>query len=165
MPMTLVSTVTAGSGGATQFEFASIPQTGKDLLLLASLRTDTSAGGVVLRFNGSTSGYANRLLQGTGTGVSSYTNLTTGGFLGDTSNSSNTTNAFGLLSTYIPNYAIAAAKSYNTDHVSENSGSAANQWIIASSWSSASAITSMVITPQSANNFIQNSVISLYIIS
>lgn len=165
MAMTLVSTVTAGVGGATQLEFTNVPQTGKDLLLLAHLRTDTSSGGVVLRFNGSTSGYANRLLQGNGGSVFSYTNLTTGGFLGDTSNSNDSANAFGSISTYIPNYAITAIKTYGTDHVSENNGSTANQWIIASSWSDTSPITSLVVTPQSANNFIQNSSISLYIIS
>lgn len=165
MPMTLVSTVTLGAGGASQIEWTGIPQTGKDLLVVASLRTDTTAGGTRIRFNATTSGYTNRLLQGNGSSVFSYTNLTNSGFLGDLSNSGDTANTFGSAGTYIANYTSAANKSYSIDAVSENNATAANQWIIAGQWANTAAITTVTLSPQSATAFVQNSTASLYIIS
>jgi hypothetical protein len=51
--MTLISSVTVGSGGAADIEFTSIPATYTDLLVKISIRNATSgATRVYVRFNG-----------------------------------------------------------------------------------------------------------------
>ncbi len=68
MTMTLVSTVTVGSGGASSIEWTSIPQSGKDLLILLSARAASNAirNDVGVSFNGVTTNRTYRSLYGNG---------------------------------------------------------------------------------------------------
>lgn len=165
--MTLVSTVAVGSGGATSVDFNSIPQTGKTLLVLSSIRTNDNAGGTFLRFNGSSANYNNRLLQGNGSSVISYNNITSAVFLGDLNNQQNLANTFSNVVCTIPNYTSATAfKRYAIESVSEDNVNTANQMIITGRWQDTSAITSITLTTQNAGQaFVQHSSFSLYIIS
>jgi hypothetical protein len=171
MAMSLVSTVTVGSGGVAAIEFTSIPATGKDLLVLISPRANY-AGGIqemLIRLNGDTgNNYASRLLRGNGSAASSSTET------GDrivlswpVPGGSDTANTFGNISFYISNYTSTTNKSISTDGVGENNATGAGQTLVASSYTTSSAISSIALYVGSytGNNIAQHSTASLYIIS
>jgi hypothetical protein len=158
--MQLVSTVTVGAGGAASIEFTSIPQTGTDLVLKASLRNSVNNGNGNIAFNtGGT--YTRRRLVGTGSSVSSDT--LTPDF--NVSTSVSTANTFGNVAIYIPNYTGSTAKSYSVDSVNENNATLANQLIVAGLWDQTSAITSITLTPLGGGTLTEGSTASLYIIT
>jgi len=161
MTMTLVSTVTVGAGGAASIDFTSIPQTGTDLLILVSqARNDGSSGAFISQVNGaSTPTSTNKRLYGTGSSVVSDgpTNPSNWSVPDWTSE---TTNTFGSVQIYIPNYTSAANKSITTDYVTENNGTGARQGIQAGLLSVASAITSLTL----GGAYVQYSTASLYTI-
>lgn len=167
MAMTLVSTVTVGSGGAASIEFTGIAGTGKDLLFLFSGR-DNSGGAtndLLLTVNGATTGYADRNLAGNGSTALSLSSNSAGvrAWQGGNGGAS-TSNTFSNYQAYISNYASSVAKSISVDSVEENNSSTAVQQIVAGSYSGTSAITSIKIQSSGAN-LVQYSTASLYIIS
>ena len=162
MSFTLIETKTLGTAAAS-IEFTSIPQDATDLLVLCSLR-NTSAGNQNgnLTFNGSTSGYSERLLFGNGSSVAS--DSASGSLINwaDYNPGTNaTSNTFGSSRIYIPNYTSANAKSVSSDAVSENNGTTAIQYLTAALWNNTAAITSLRLAP-SGGNFDVGSTISLY---
>ena len=165
MAMTLVSTVTVGSGGAASIEFTNIPQTGKDLLLLVSGRADSSAtGGWELSLNNVTSSnYNQRRLVGNGSTATSDTKADTA-FQININASTYTANTFGLGHWYISNYTSTTNKSVSADYVSENNSTTAFAIIDAGSFTTSSAITQLKLF-KAGVNFVQHSTASLYIIS
>ena len=167
MTMTLVSTVTVGVGGAASIEFTGIPQTGKDLYLIYSVRGTSANATMAGRFNGSAlSLYSFRRLYGITGSITGSDNATTGtsGQLGDSAGTSNTANTFGNQSVYIPNYTSAAYKSWSVDSVDENNATTSYLELVAGLWSSTSAITSLSLF-NSSGNLAQYSTASLYTIS
>ena len=164
MSMTLISTVTVGSGGAASIAFSSIVGTATDLLLVINARSNRSLteDGCLISFNGSTSSFTGRTLRGSGSGVSSFT---TTRLLGDINGATTTSNTFANLSVYIPNYAGSTNKSFSVDSVSEANATQAWQYIIAGLWSNTAAITSVTLTPESGTAFVENSTASLYTIT
>jgi hypothetical protein len=168
MAMTLVSTVTVGSGGASSIEFTGIAGTGKDLLLLTSLRTNrTELNDVVnVTFNDDTaSNYAVRRLQGNGSSASSG-NFTAGFMrIEEINGNTSTSNTFSNGSLYIANYAVSAAKSTSGDVVTENNATTSWQTLSAQSWSGTAAITKISLVSGTSNSFVQHSTASLYLIS
>ena len=170
MAMSLVSTVTVGSGGAASMEFTNIVGTGKDLLLLVSARRDSSSGNssvASLRFNGSTSGYTSRYLYGDGSSRFSASTSTNQLLLGEGTipNETWTADTIGSLGIYIPNYAGATNKTISCDAVSEHNITEAYQNIVAGQWANTAAITSISFFLQSGGTINQFSTASLYIIS
>lgn len=164
MTMTLVSTVTVGSGGAASIEFTNIPQTGKDLLVVLSSRSSFESYPVVqLNNDGTTSNYASRTLQGNGASASSSTQGATGGILLGTI-SSTTSNTFGNIAIYISNYASTTNKSISADAVGEANATTAYQNITAGSYTTSSAVTSVKLF-NNGDSLAQHSTASLYIIS
>jgi hypothetical protein len=164
MAMTLVSTVTVGSGGAASITLDNIPQTGKDLLILTSLR-GTTQNIVRINFNG-TSGSTNWTgiaLRGS-TGVDSTTG--DANFSRELNASGTTANTFGSGSWYVTNYTSSTNKSVSNDAVAEDNANSfdAMKAISAMLWSQTAAITSVTLTPF-GGNFAQHSTASLYIIS
>jgi len=159
--MTKISSVTVGSGGASSIDFTSIPQTYTDLVVKISGRTTRSANQEDLRisYNGSTATFTARLLQGTGTAAASYTDTR---FFGSVPSASATSTTFGNLEAYIPNYAGSTNKSASVDYVCENNATAAEEGLVASLWSTTSAITSISITGNSSGNFVQYTTATLY---
>lgn len=167
--MTLVSTVTVGSGGAASIEFTGIAGTGKDLLLLVSSRADNFNG--KLTFNGNTSSYSYRNLYGSGSaatsgndsGASALTILA----LHEPKDFNGVNNTVGIVSNgsiYISNYAGSANKSVSVDTVIEFNGTESYQTLLAGLWANSAAITSVKIESNSGN-ILQHSSVSLYIIS
>jgi hypothetical protein len=141
--------------------FSSIPQTFTDLVLMLSLRATASGTNVgAVSFNGSTSNFSLRLLQGDGSGVSSanYSANYAGIFGGSTM----TANTFGNATIYIPNYAGSTNKSFSVDAVTENNATLAFQNIQAGLWSNTAAITSIAISFLSGGDWAQYSSATLY---
>jgi hypothetical protein len=118
-----------------------------------------ATGFVTISFNGSTASITSRYLQGTGSAVGNFTSPAN--FMGEIAGGSSTSNTFGNLQLYIPNYAGATNKSYSVDSVSENNATAANQTITAGLWSNTAAITSVGIV-NTAANLVAGTTASLY---
>lgn len=163
MAMTLVSTVTVGSGGAASIEFTNIPQTGKDLLVLVSARRDDSGALLALRANGLSTGiYDYRNLVGTGSAASSTTATGDTGMDFIVARSTATASTFGNTQIYISNYTSSANKSVSIDGVNENNATAADMRLTAGLIGTTNAITSITLTSATS---VQHSTASLYIIS
>lgn len=158
----LIQTVTVGSGGTSSIAFTSIPQTYTDLLLKLSVRsTQTNiANTLTISFNGSTSNFTARLLEGSGASVSSFSQ--SAGNIGNVQGTTSTSSVFSSLDVYIPNYAGSNNKSYSADGVTENNATTAYQTLSAGLWSQTAAITEIGIY---INDLAQYSSASLYGIS
>jgi len=141
-------------------EFTSIPQTFTDLVLVANWRHSRAAtdGDAKIEFNGSTSGYSNRILYGNGSGTSSFSQsqillLGSGG--------SATANTFSNNIAYIINYTSSGNKAISSDLVTENNATSVSLGLEAATWANTTSITSMRITSISGN-IVANSSFSLY---
>ena len=159
----LIATTTVGSGGAATIEFASIPQTYTDLLVVASARTSRAT--VVpdilqIRFNGLTTNVSYRHLYGSGSGVASENS--TFGNAGNATASGATASVFSSHSIYIPNYTGSTNKSFSVDSVTENNATESYQELIAGLWSNTAAITSLTFASWTSATIQQYSSISLY---
>jgi hypothetical protein len=164
MPNTLelISSSIVGSGGTAAIDFTSIPSTYTDLLISISARCD--AGGTdrqtqLLKFNTSTANFSNKVLQGTGSGVSSYGN--TNAYAGVINASTSTASTFSNIQIYITNYAGSTNKSYSVESVFETNATAAIAELQAVVWSNTSAINAIQIYPNSGN-YVQHTSIYLY---
>jgi hypothetical protein len=161
--MQLIETKTLGAAAAS-IEFTSIPQTYTDLCFLVSSRSTTSyAEQLGLQFNTITSGYSDRVLEGTGSGAASASNAGSGTrvYSGVNNWGDSTANTFANFSIYIPNYAGSTNKSVSIDQVTENNATLSWQSIIAALWSNTSAITSVNFL-QVSGNIDAGTTISLY---
>lgn len=140
--------------------FSSIPQTFTDLYLVTSFRTSaTDPTAVYFEFNGVTTGYSARRLIGSGSSASSQS--FTQGFFTGAPGSAATANTFDSSACLIPNYTGSNAKSFSSDHVTENNSTVAYQVIYAGLWSGTSAISEIVIKPF-AGNLVQYSSATLF---
>lgn len=160
--MELIQTVTVGSGGATQMEFASIPGTYTDLLLVISARSGSAGDTLWARFNNdSSTTCTTRWLVGDG---SSATNSNSSGNsfirLG-TITSGDTASTFNNFQMYVPNYAGSANKTVSVDAVNENNATTAYQRITAGLWPVTSAITNIIIS-NNGSSISQYTTASLY---
>lgn len=156
---TLIASSTVGSGGASSIDFTSIPSTYTDLVLFGSARNNTGANAdwIAATFNGSTSSFSARLLQGDGSSASSTTLARLIGA------SSYSTNVFSNFQAYIPNYSGSSYKSYSSDYVTEFNGTLAYAVLVAGLWSNTAAISSISLTcGNGANSFTQYSSFYLY---
>jgi hypothetical protein len=158
-----IETVTVGSGGAASVTFSAIPDTYTDLLIVVSARSEIIYNGnyINFRFNGSSSGYTNRMLTGFGSGVNSNTNVTTSNFGGYLAESSYTADTFSSVQIYIPNYRSSVAKSSSSDGVSENNATEARQSINAGLWSGTDPVTSITFITESGD-YAEGSTFYLY---
>jgi hypothetical protein len=161
----LLEKITVGAAGASSVTFSGIPQTGyTDLVVKISARGDFAALGssYKLSFNGSSSNFSIRALEGAGSGTpSSFTGTQ---YVGSAVGSTATANTFNNGEIYIPNYtSTTTAKSFSVDAASENNGTEAYADLIAGLWNpgTQAAITSIGLTPTSGN-FTQFSTFYLY---
>jgi len=149
---------------ASSVTFSNIPQTGyTDLKVVVSARSarTNDAGGSdgKLEFNGITTGYTGKILTQQG---AAYSNSVTSLFYFVDSNNS-TSNTFGNMEVYIPNYTSSNPKSVSIDGVSENNGTSAYQVMTAGLWTYTGnpAITSLKFTDNNGG-FLQYSTFSIY---
>ena len=167
--MTLIASNTVGSGGVSSVTFSSIPNTYTDLLVKASVRTSYAGADDYLRFsfNGSTSNFFAKVIDGSGTAAASYSfsGAGAGQISGKAVGNGATSSTFSNSETYISNYLTANQKSYGFDGVNENNATAAYMDLGANLWADTSAITSITITTNYGPNFLQYSTFYLYGIS
>jgi hypothetical protein len=168
MPVTYkkIASVTVGSGGAASIDFTSIPSTYTDLIILVSIRGSASADyrDLFLKFNGSSTGYSNRTLYGSGSSAASGSPFTDKAYVGYPNNATSTSSTFTNGQIYIPNYAGSTNKSLSVDIVTENNATSSFAHLMTSLWSNTNAITSIALTMDSSN-FVQYSTAVLYGIS
>jgi hypothetical protein len=165
MPNTfeLISSVTVGAGGASSMDFTSIPQTYTHLCLKVSGRLSSgSYGNIEVRFNGTGSGYANRVIQSDGSSVSTFTgNITSLYFTG--SNSSGGTSVFSSGEMHISNYTNSLNKSTFVESGVEDNATTATLRLIANVLSTSAPVTSISVFPEPGyGSFVQHSTAYLY---
>ena len=158
--MQAIQTVTVGSGGQASIEFTDIPDTFTDLYIVSSIRNNRSAVGAEQKiyFNGNTSNFLTRYLGGEGASAASGT-ISGRGFSGVENGNTSTANTFASSTLHIPNYRSGVAKSFSSDSVQENNG-ASNMYIVAGSWSTTDAITSIKF--DSGFDYLEHSTATLY---
>ena len=139
---TLIASNTVGSGGVSSVTFSSIPSTYTDLLLKASVN-GASLASLAVSYNGSTTNFTNKWLEGNGATAASGSNAASGRFIGLPSTAAS---VFSSVEFYIPNYASANYKSYSSDSVTEANATTAYADLIAGLWSDTAAITSIAIS-------------------
>jgi hypothetical protein len=165
---TLLETITVGAAGASSVTFNSIPQTGyTDLVLKLSSRTNSTTNNYTIKFNGSSvAEYTDKIVGGNGSAAFTGSDGPTGaGIYGQLNNGSYTANTFDSSEIYIPNYRSANYKSVSIDGVQETNASSAYSGLVAGLWSNTAAITSITLTPNSSNTYVQYSTFSLYGVS
>ena len=157
---TLIASSTVGATSVASVDFSSIPSTYTDLLVKVSARQSTGdVAYASLRFNGSTSSYTYRSIEGNGSSAGSYNGST--GPYGITNTSGYTANSFNNIEFYIPNYASSNYKSYSSDSVTESNTTTVYMDLIAGLWSNTAAINQLTLYPNTGN-FVQYSSFYLY---
>ena len=166
---TVIAHTEVGSGGAANIQFTSIAATYTDLVIHYSLRHTASAvdpGSFYFNTDTGTN-YSMRLLLGDGSTAGSYLNAN---YLAEYNNwsslflvpSTATSNTFGNIRVYIPNYASTTQhKSVSIDAVNENNATGAFTSISSGIWKSNSAINAITISG-STGNLAQYSSATLY---
>jgi hypothetical protein len=147
------------TASAATVTFSSIPQGYTDLKVVISARATSSLSGIFISFNGSSSSFTGRYLEGNGATVGSGS-LTQ--YVGTEAGGSSTANTFSNVEIYIPNYTSANNKSFSADAVGENNATTAYATFNAGLWSSSAAITSVGFVLGAGNIFAANSTFSLY---
>jgi hypothetical protein len=161
--ITLIGSVTVGSGGAANIQFTSIPGTHTDLFLKTSLRSTVTDGNdpydLILTLN-STSTIASRVLRANGSVVT--TNSITDRILRAGPVPSNwTTETFSNSEIYIPNYTTSQNKTWHATSVTENAATTADMSFVGGLTSISPAVTSITIAGL-AGNLAQHSTAYLY---
>lgn len=161
---------------AASIVFDNIPQTGyTDLKIVMSLRSTIGGGTnwdpLLYRFNGSTSGYSTREVEGTGSSAASSsattaTSAAAGGTWGrlhdyGITTSNQTANTFSNIEFYIPNFTSSNQKSGSLDSVYETNATAAYAEMVATLHTGTSAIATLAFALKDGS-FAANSTFSLY---
>jgi hypothetical protein len=163
MPLTytLIGSNSVGSGGAASITFSSIPSTYTDLVIKLSARTTYTFNyaPIDLSFNSSTTGFSAKDLFGIGATPESQ-NRTNRYFV--ISGASATSNTFGSVEIYIPNYSGSSNKTFSLDGVSEDNTTSAVKSLVAGLWSNTSSITSIGLSATGSDTFVQYTTAYLY---
>ena len=154
----LIASSTVGSGGAASIDFSSIPQTYTDLVVKLSVRPD-SADSIAIKFNGSTTGYSSKNLEGSGASASSGNSPASGRYINYAVLT--TASTFTSVEVYIPNYTSANYKSAQADAVGEANATTAYADLNAILWSNTAAINQITLYFVS-QNLVTNSTAYLY---
>jgi hypothetical protein len=161
-----ISTVTVGSGGAASINFTGIPQTYTDLLVMHSLRSNSSQIYDILglTFNGNVGNiYSTRNIRGNGaTAISqSLTSQVKMEFELPNGNTS-TASTFSNGQFYIPNYTSSNNKSASSEIVQETNATTAYIAMDAGLAATTAPISSMRIFPVVGSLWQQYSSATLY---
>jgi hypothetical protein len=157
-----IQTYTLSSTSAS-ITFTNIPQSYTDLILKISGRTTTptSVGeSIFISFNGSTSDFSTRVFYGTGSTSGTFTSEAR--FAGTNNSGGSTTSTFSTTDIYISNYTSSNQKTYGLESVVENNATEGYNYFGSSRWANTSAVTSITLTPNSANAFAINTTATLY---
>jgi hypothetical protein len=168
--MTLINSITVGSGGASNITFTSIPSTYTDLIIKVSARTDVGQVNsfLICQPNSATTNLSSLVLFGTSSAVGSGSYSVEQSIWTYLPGTNATANTFSNNEIYIANYSSTSAfKSVSVDGVNENNtASDPRQNLTAGLWSSNTAISSIKFYPTDNGftpaNFLQNSTAYLY---
>lgn len=156
MFQTLIASTVVGAGGTTSISFNSIPQTYTDLVIVFG-----GIAGVTMTFNGSSSGYSWRTLEGRpASGIPVRSNTATAQTniqLGWQSFNSQIVSCQAV----IPNYTLTNNKTVSSESISEDNSSDTYLFIQSSLWANTAAITSITLS-WFGLTIPQNSIASLY---
>jgi len=166
--MTLIASVTVGSGGASSIAFSSIPSTYTDLVIYFSVKNNSTTSAENgsdwnLTFNGDTSSsYKETIIYNTltlGSATATGTNMP---WIGQTNNNATSmANTFSNVQIYITNYSSSTLyKSVSSDSVTEANATSQGLLLTAGLWSNNSPITN--ITWASGSTLMQYSTAYLY---
>jgi hypothetical protein len=155
----LISAQILSSTTAT-ITFSNIPQNYTDILIKWSTRSNRSSTTDPMRigFNGSTSSFSNKYLNGNGSTPVAGSGAR---YLGEATGNTVTASTFANGEIYIQNYAGSNNKSGFSENVSENNITESLQTLSTTLWSSSSAITSVELTLDNGS-FMQHSTFALY---
>lgn len=155
-----IATTAVTSSSVPNITFSSIPQTYTDLLIKVSARNASSGSneGIYISFNGDTSSFSTRWLDGTGQVARSGSFAR---YAGVEVSSTQTANTFSNDEIYIPNYTSSNHKMYRSHAASENNATMAFRSLMTGLWTNTAAITSIALTILS-QNFTQHSTATLY---
>ncbi len=154
----LIASTTVGAGGASSIDFTSIPSTFTDLVIKLSVRPN-SADSIAIKFNGSTTGYTSKNLEGSGASASSGSSPSSGRYINYAVLT--TASTFTSADVYVPNYAGSSYKSALADGVGEANATTAYQDMNAILWSNTAAINQVTLYFVS-QNLVQYSTAYLY---
>jgi hypothetical protein len=171
MPVTYkqIGSIIVGSGGSAAIDFTSIPATYESLIIKLTGRLNTAAidTHIILTFNGNASNvYSFNRISGNGAypsvGSGSYSeiNQTSMNLYSTLPGTTTTTNSFGNVEFYIPNYAGSTNKSLQADAVLENNAVTAYAIMYAGRWNNTAAINRVTLTGSAS--FLENSTAYLY---
>lgn len=163
-----IATYTVGAGGSSQIDFTSIPSTYTHLQIRAIARTDraTTGSNIYLRCNNdSTNIYSWHRVEGNGTSASADAASTTSGYQVSIASAaaSTTTDVFGTAVIDLLDY--RNTNKYKT--IRSLSGRDANNTtgvirFTSGLYQSTSAVSTITLVPDTANNFVQYSHFALY---
>ena len=160
-----IQTIAVGLGGATSFEFTSIPATYTDLQIFLSSRSlqGNIYGGGALQFNSDTgSNYRWKRIRGDGSNsFSDQANPATAITNWDMVGANATTSIFSNIEIYIPNYTVAVQKAITVKYTGEHNGVEAHMGFVGGTWTNTAAITSIKLF-SAGGNLIEHSTATLY---
>ena len=158
-------TSTTLSSSAASVTFSSIPSTYTDLVLKCSGRLDASSGFIKLNFNSdSGSNYSTISIKGNGSAAGSegeYPNATRAIPNVYPNWNTLTSNTFDSMEIYIPSYTASQSKPFSSFAAQETNATTAYISASAMLYRSNTAISSIVLAPNSAN-FVSGSTFTLY---
>lgn len=146
--MDILETVTVGPSGATSIIFSEIPDAYTDLFIVMSLRTTGAIATARANFNGTSTGFSIRRVQGDGSTTATVVNPPN--CVGFITGSTDTANTFGTSQLLVANYRSNRNKPYLAEGVTENNGTTAAQTLVGGVWANTSPITSIEIYPDVA---------------
>lgn len=165
--MTLIASSVL-SGAAASVTFSSIPGTYNNLMLVVCGRTNKAGtiDNVIVAFNGdAAANYNLQFMFATGTGTNIQSGLANGVVptAGTISGNTATAGRQGCFTMQILGYAGTTFQKISTANGTFDAGvSGLQTYQVALNWTNSAAITSLVITPQSAGNFLAGSAFYLY---
>jgi hypothetical protein len=157
----------AASATQATLSFTSIPQTYKDLYIILSNHSASSAGTdtTAIQFNSSTSSYSMSLIQGYGNAGQSGATITgaTKSWIGLIPDNSGNANYFGSTSVYIPNYSGTLTKGFLSN--TTDAGATVNTLLRSTKnlWTGTAAITQIDITVVSGGAYIFSQYTNAYL--
>jgi ABC-type cobalamin transport system ATPase subunit len=152
------------SSAAASVTFSAIPSTYTDLVLRMSVRGANAAATstALLRLNGLTANYSQIRLRGNGsTASSTIDSAASEWYLYNYPAATATTDTFGSIEVYVPNYAGTQNKAVSSFVAGETNAVTANLTVAAHLLSLTSAVTEMSIT-NNGGNFVSGSSFYLY---
>jgi hypothetical protein len=156
-----IASTTVGSGGVNSVDFTSIPQTYTDLVVKISVRSSNDTLGFNMNINNSSSSISSRWIEGTGSGVSSYTSANSQ--VGYQNRNAATASTFANVEIYISDYTSSNNKSYSGEGVTENNATLAFQYFVSLLRSNTAAIDRLTfVHPDAGQTFVQYSTFTIY---